>query len=98
MARVAIVTAAGRGIGAGIAQRTVFQGPKTETTTISVADRAPFVVIDGAVLNSMPGSQTVRAQAEGDVFAAYGRNRRQEGPSAPCSKRRRLAAFAGLQD
>ena len=60
-------------IGAGIAQRTVFQGPKTETAAISVSEDAPYLLIDGAVLNLMPGAQTLRAQGEGEIFAAYGR-------------------------
>ena len=60
-------------IGAGIAQRTVFQGPKTETASISVEEDAPYLLIDGAVLNQLPGDQTLRAQGEGDIFAAYGR-------------------------
>ncbi|WP_375384124.1 glycosyl transferase [uncultured Microbacterium sp.] len=59
-------------IGAGIAQRTVFQGPKTETATIS-AEQAPFILIDGAVLNKLPGSQTLRAEGDGTIFASYGR-------------------------
>ncbi len=60
-------------IGAGIAQRTVFQGPKTESQAISVAGDAPYVLIDGAVLNSHDGSQTLRVQEDGTIFAAYGR-------------------------
>ncbi|WP_127818488.1 glycosyl transferase [Microbacterium sp. CPCC 204701] len=60
-------------IGAGLAQRTIFQGPRTETTAISVEDEAPFLLIDGAVLNQLPGTQTLRAQGEGDIFASYGR-------------------------
>ncbi|MFB7891317.1 glycosyl transferase [Microbacterium sp. NPDC056044] len=60
-------------IGAGIAQRTIFQGPKTETAAISVEEQTPYLLIDGAVLNQMPGTQTLRAQAEGDIFASYGR-------------------------
>ncbi|WP_345543537.1 glycosyl transferase [Microbacterium jejuense] len=60
-------------IGAGIAQRTIFEGPKTETAAISVEDDAPYMLIDGAVLNQMPGTQTLRAQADGDLFASYGR-------------------------
>ncbi|MET0780130.1 MAG: glycosyl transferase [Microbacterium sp.] len=60
-------------IGAGIAQRTVFQGPKSETADISVSEEAPYLLIDGAVLNSLPGAQTLRAQGEGEIFAAYGR-------------------------
>ncbi|MFE5408709.1 glycosyl transferase [Microbacterium sp. NPDC056569] len=60
-------------IGAGIAQRTIFQGPRTETTAISVEEQTPYLLIDGAVLNQLPGTQTLRAQAEGDIFASYGR-------------------------
>ena len=60
-------------IGAGIAQRTVLQGPKFETQTISLEEPAPYVLIDGAVLGSHSGSQTLRAQGEGEIFAAYGR-------------------------
>jgi hypothetical protein len=60
-------------IGAGIAQRTVFQGPKSETADLSVSEEAPYLLIDGAVLNRLPGAQTLRAQGEGEIFAAYGR-------------------------
>lgn len=60
-------------IGAGIAQRTVFQGPSTVTTEISVDDALPYVLVDGAVLNAQPGTQTLRARGDGEVFAAYGR-------------------------
>jgi hypothetical protein len=60
-------------IGAGIAQRTVFQGPKSDTVGISVSEDAPYLLIDGAVLNRLPGAQTLRAQGEGEIFAAYGR-------------------------
>jgi hypothetical protein len=60
-------------IGAGIAQRTIFQGPRTETAAISVEEETPYLLIDGAVLNQMPGTQTLRAQMEGDIFASYGR-------------------------
>ncbi len=59
-------------IGAGIAQRTVFQGPKTETASISVEEDAPYLLIDAAVLNQLPAAK-LRAQADGDIFAAYGR-------------------------
>jgi hypothetical protein len=59
-------------IGAGIAQRTVFQGPKTETASISVEEDAAYLLIDGAVLNQLPAAK-LRAQGEGDIFAAYGR-------------------------
>jgi hypothetical protein len=60
-------------IGAGIAQRTVFQGPKTQTTKISIEDEAPYALIDGAVLNALPGTQTLRVTGDGAIFVAYGR-------------------------
>jgi hypothetical protein len=60
-------------IGAGIAQRTAVQGLKTETQTIAIEQSTPFVLIDGAVLASHPGSQTLRVQGDDEIFAAYGR-------------------------
>ncbi|MFT3799278.1 glycosyl transferase [Microbacterium sp.] len=60
-------------IGAGIAQRTVFQGPKTQSESLSVTGDAPYVLIDGAVLNRHDGAQTLRVQEDGTIFAAYGR-------------------------
>jgi hypothetical protein len=60
-------------IGAGIAQRTIFQGPDTAIAAISVDEEAPYLVIDGAVLNEIDGAQTLRAQGDGEIFAAYGR-------------------------
>jgi len=60
-------------IGAGIAQRTVLQGPKTESQAIEISESTPYVLVDGAVLSSHAGAQTLRAQGEGQIFAAYGR-------------------------
>lgn len=60
-------------IGAGIAQRTVLQGPKTYTQAIELDASAPYVLIDGGVLTSHSGAQTLRAQGDGEIFAAYGR-------------------------
>lgn len=60
-------------IGAGIAQRTVLLGPKTYTQALEVEESAPYVLIDGSVLQSHSGSQTLRAQGSGEIFAAYGR-------------------------
>lgn len=60
-------------IGAGIAQRTVFQAPKTQSQSIDIAQDVPFILIDGAVFNSHDGAQTLRAQGEGAIFGAYGR-------------------------
>ncbi|MET2012471.1 glycosyl transferase [Microbacterium chocolatum] len=60
-------------IGAGIAQRTVFQGPTTQSAGAEIDDVAPYVLIDGAVMNMYPGAQTLRASGQGEVFAGYGR-------------------------
>lgn len=60
-------------IGAGIAQRTVFQGPKSESVALEVSEQAPYLLIDGDVLNKLPGAQTLRAEGDGAIFASYGR-------------------------
>lgn len=60
-------------IGAGIAQRTVLQGPTTLTQSVEVTGDVPYVLIDGAVLGSNEGTQTLRAQGDGAIFAAYAR-------------------------
>ena len=60
-------------IGAGIAQRTVFQGPTSHSEAIAIEEDVPYVLLDGEVLRSNAGSQTLRAQGEGEIFAAYGR-------------------------
>ena len=60
-------------IGAGIAQRTIFMGPSSERTAVEVQEPAPFVLMDGEVLRSNPGAQTLLIHGDGDIFAAYGR-------------------------
>lgn len=60
-------------IGAGIAQRTIFMGPSSEQTKVEVQEPAPFVLMDGEVLRSNPGAQTLLIRGDGDIFAAYGR-------------------------
>jgi hypothetical protein len=60
-------------IGAGIAQRTVFEGPTAETRSIETDGETAYTLIDGAVLTQVDGSQTLTAEGEGPVFAAYGR-------------------------
>ncbi|MGM1016480.1 MAG: glycosyl transferase [Actinomycetota bacterium] len=60
-------------IGAGIAQRTVFMGPSSQEVELSVEEQQPFVLIDGSVLRTQPGVQTLLVRGEGDLFAAYGR-------------------------
>lgn len=62
-------------IGAGIAQRTIFQGPTTQSAQLVAADASSaYTVIDGAVFTSRPGAQTLDVQGSGPVFAAYGRS------------------------
>ncbi len=60
-------------IGAGIAQRTVFMGPSSQQMAVEVEEAAPFVLLDGDVLRSHPGAQTLLIRGDGDLFAAYGR-------------------------
>ncbi|MFS0852210.1 glycosyl transferase [Microbacterium sp. 179-I 3D4 NHS] len=60
-------------IGAGIAQRTVFMGPSSLQEQVEVEEPAPFVLLDGEVLRSHPGSQTLLVRGEGDIFSAFGR-------------------------
>lgn len=69
---VAFVLAAAL-IGAGIAQRTVFAGPSTQSATIALEDDTPFTLVDGAVLNTLPGTQTLEVAGPDGVFVAYGR-------------------------
>ncbi|MFJ4039049.1 glycosyl transferase [Microbacterium sp. NPDC090007] len=69
---VAFVIAAAM-IGAGIAQRTVFQGPAETSATVQTDGTTAFTLIDGAVLTSVPGAQTLRVEGDGTVFASYGR-------------------------
>lgn len=69
---VAFVIAAAM-IGAGIAQRTVFHGPSETSANVQTEGSTAFTLIDGAVLNSVPGAQTLRVQGDGAVFASYGR-------------------------
>ncbi len=60
-------------IGAGIAQRTVFLGPKTQQTPLTVEEPAAYTLIDGAVLRTQAGAQTLLVRGEHEIFAAYGR-------------------------
>lgn len=60
-------------IGAGIAQRTVFEGPTTVSQAIDVEGDAPYLLVEGDVLGIHPGAQTVHIEGTGPVFAAYGR-------------------------
>lgn len=69
---VAFVIAAAM-IGAGIAQRTVFQGPSEASANVQTDGSEAYTLIDGSVLTSVPGAQTLRVEGDGEVFASYGR-------------------------
>src|SRR3546814_13786537 len=60
-------------IGLGIAQRTIFEGPPAASTSIPAGEDEAYTLVDGAVLNLLPGAQTLTAEGDGTVFAAYGR-------------------------
>lgn len=60
-------------IGAGIAQRTVFYGPSTQSAEIADSGANRFTLIDGAVLTELPGTQTLRVAGDDGAFVAYGR-------------------------
>ncbi len=60
-------------IGAGIAQRTVFQGPSETSATVQTEGTTAYTLLDGSVLNSIPGAQTLRVEGDGAVFVSYGR-------------------------
>lgn len=60
-------------IGAGIAQRTIFLGPESQQTRVEVEEAAPFVLLDGEVLRTNPGTQNLLINGDGEIFASYGR-------------------------
>ncbi|WP_243225440.1 glycosyl transferase [Microbacterium sp. CIAB417] len=60
-------------IGAGIAQRTLFMGPSSEELVLETSQPEPYTLIDGAVLRTQAGLQTLIIRGDGELFAAYGR-------------------------
>ncbi|HEY5223304.1 MAG TPA: hypothetical protein VIJ18_09705 [Microbacteriaceae bacterium] len=60
-------------IGIGIAERTIWASPSSLVAQTTVTGGAPFTVIDGAVLNSHPGQQTLLVNGAKQPFVAYGR-------------------------
>lgn len=60
-------------LGVGIAQRTIWQGPDHVTAAVEIEGDVPFVVVDGALLNSNTGAQVVSVSGGDSVFMAYGR-------------------------
>jgi hypothetical protein len=71
VAIVALVLAAAA-IGLGVAQRTVFAGPASVSSSVVTGD-APLTVIDAATLNANAGTQAIEIAADGDIVLAYGR-------------------------
>ncbi|PWC08254.1 hypothetical protein [Mycetocola zhujimingii] len=57
----------------GIAQRTVFLGPSTYGIETSVDSELPYTVIDGDVLVSEEGQQSLTVSGSDTVFVSYGR-------------------------
>ena len=57
-------------IGYGIAQRTVLAGPSSFSTSITTSSGAPITLVDGATLQSFPGTQTLTVSGGANVFVA----------------------------
>ncbi|MGO3885957.1 MAG: hypothetical protein ACTJHU_06625 [Mycetocola sp.] len=57
----------------GIAQRTVFLGPSALRTDVAVSGDNPYLVIDGSVLTSHEGQQSLSVTGADEPFLAYGR-------------------------
>ncbi|GAB6858097.1 glycosyl transferase [Microbacterium xylanilyticum] len=60
-------------IGTGIAQRTIFLGPKDVSAELTVRTPQAYTVIDSAVLRAHPGEQTLIAHGDGTIFVAQAR-------------------------
>ncbi len=60
-------------IGTGIAQRTIFLGPKDVTTELAVKAPQAYTMIDSAVLRAHQGEQTLVAHGDGTIFVAQAR-------------------------
>jgi hypothetical protein len=71
VAIVALVLAAAA-IGLGVAQRTVFAGPASISSSVVTGD-APLTIIDAATLNANAGTQSIEIAVTGEIVLAYGR-------------------------
>lgn len=60
-------------VGAGIAQRTIFLGPTTQTQQVKLDDTQLYTLLDGTALNALPGAQQVAIAGDADapVVVAY---------------------------
>ena len=70
---IVLFVAALASVGYGVAQRTVLAGPSSYTAELEVGGSAPVIVVDGATLGALPGTQGVQVEGTGPVFMAYGR-------------------------
>ncbi|ANP72994.1 hypothetical protein [Cryobacterium arcticum] len=57
----------------GIAQRTIFLEPASQSLSATIGDGSPYAVIEGSALTAFPGSQTITVGGADSVFVAYGR-------------------------
>ncbi|WP_150306762.1 hypothetical protein [Planctomonas psychrotolerans] len=60
-------------IGLGIAQNTIWAPPDRLEANTTIEGEPRFAMIDGKVLNSNPGLQSLEVSGPGTVFVAYGR-------------------------
>jgi hypothetical protein len=60
-------------LGTGFTQKIFFSGPEFAALSTTIQDRASYVVINGDVLNSKAGLQTVSAEGSQVAFIGYGR-------------------------
>ena len=51
----------------------MFQGTSESTAAVQTEGTTAYTLVDGALLTSVPGAQTLRVEGDGQVFAAYGR-------------------------
>lgn len=72
LAIVAFVVAAIM-IGAGIAQRTIWEPPDHVVAQTTLPAGAPYAVITGKVLNENPNQQAITVSGADHIFVAYGR-------------------------
>jgi hypothetical protein len=61
-------------IGAGVASRTVFAAPEAQSRTVQTDGETAYTLLEGEVLTSIPGAQTLTVEGDGPVFVAYGRD------------------------
>jgi len=60
-------------IALGIGQRTVWAPPESLTASTALESDAPYAVIDGSVLASNEGRQSITVEGEGDLVLTYAR-------------------------